>query len=643
MLPTDDASHGFDNVNVSGLSPTLVEQYLSASRKITRLAIGRPPRSADARTVVLPLDYTQDYHVEGLPYGTRGGTMFEHNFPVDGHYEFQIRLSRNRDEQVEGFTEPLNIELALDGERLQLFLLTPNRPARGDGPAQQYMTDESNVDAGLRGRFSVKAGPHTVTVAFLKKPGLPEAPRQPFKADYNGRSLAAIFSVSVAGPYDAGAPGSTPSRQRVFICQPSKPAEELSCAKTIIERLARRAYKRQLTDADRTKLLNYYREGRAEGGTFELGIEMALRAILASPDFLFRIERDPERVAGGSVYQLSDVELASRLALFLWSSIPDDQLLDLAIEGKLRNPRILEQQIRRMLADKRSRALVDNFGEQWLYLRNLAAVAPDPRLFPDFDDNLRQAFRRETSLFFESIKNEDRSVLELLSANYTFVNERLAHHYGIPNVYGMHFRRVALPEGSPRGGLLGQASILTVTSYANRTSPVQRGKWVLENLLGMPPPPPPPNVPPLKENKGIGGKVLSVRERMVEHRANPVCASCHSVMDPIGLSVENFDAIGRWRTTEGDAAVDASGGFPDGSTFAGVAGLRKALLDRPELFVMTFTEKLLTYALGRGLEYNDAPAVRAIMRSAGSDNYRFSSLILGIVRSTPFQMRRSES
>ena len=331
MLPTDDASHGFDNVNVSGLSPTLVEQYLSASRKITRLAIGRPPRSPEARTVVLPLDYTQDYHLDGLPYGTRGGTIFEHNFPVDGEYEFQIRLSRNRDEQIEGFNEPLDIELALDGERLQTFLLTPNRPERGPGPAQEYMTDESGVDAGLKGRFPVKAGPHTVAAAFLKRSGLPETARQPFKADYNGRSLAAIFSVSVAGPYNPGAPGQTPSRQRIFVCQPSKPSTELSCAKTIIEKLARRAYRRQLADADRQKLLNYYREGRAEGGTFEQGIEMAVRAILASPDFLFRIERDPERVAGGSVYQLSDVELASRLSFFLWSSIPDDQLLDLAI------------------------------------------------------------------------------------------------------------------------------------------------------------------------------------------------------------------------------------------------------------------------------------------------------------------------
>ena len=641
MLPADNASHGFDNVNVSGMSPTLVERYLSASRTIARLAIGKPPRSPEARTVVLPIDYTQDYRVEGLPYGTRGGTIFEHNFPVDGEYLFQIQLSRNRDGQIEGLSESHDIELTLDGERLQVFSLKPIRPARGTGA--QYAAVETELDAGLTARFPVKAGPHQVAAAFLKKPGQPEAGRQPFKADYNGRSLAAIFSVTVAGPYNPGGPGDTPSRQRIFVCRPSSASAEIGCAKRIIETLGRRAYRRQLTDADREKLLNYYKEGRKEDATFESGIEMALRAMLASPDFLFRIERDRPGSVGGRVYQLSDVELASRLSFFLWSSIPDDALLDLAIAGRLRNRGVLEEQVRRMLADERSNALVDNFGEQWLFLRNLAAVTPDPKLFPDFDDNLRRAFHRETWLFFESIKNEDRSVLDLLRANYTFVNERLAHHYGIPNVYGMHFRRVTLPESSHRRGILGQASILTVTSYANRTSPVQRGKWVLENLLGMPPPPPPPNVPPLKENKNDGGKVLSVRERMIEHRANPVCASCHSVMDPIGLAVENFDAVGRWRTMEGDAPVDASGGFPDGKTFVGVDGLREALLANPELFVTTFTEKLLTYALGRGLEYNDAPAVRAITRAAAGDEFRLSSLILGIVKSTPFQMRRSES
>ncbi len=643
LLPTDDASHGFDNVNVSGLSPTLIEQYLSASRKISRLAIGRAPRTAEADTVVLPLDFTQDYHVEGLPYGTRGGTAFNYNFPVDGDYQFQIRLSRNRDEQVEGFSQPLEIELSLDGQRLQLFTLTPRAPAPGDMPEDGYGGDDSQVDAGLKGRFPVKAGPHSVTVAFLKKPGVPETPRQAFKADYNGRALAAIFSVSVAGPYDAKGVGLTASRERVFVCQPKSASVELACAKTIIQTLSRRAYRRPTTAADIDRLVKYYEQGRAESGTFEDGVEMALRAILASPDFLFRINHDRSGVSAGTPYQISDIELASRLSFFLWSSIPDEELLDVAVRGRLRSQGMLERQVRRMLADKRSSALVDNFAEQWLYLRNLGAVAPDPKQFPDFDDNLRRAFRRETTLFFESIKTEDRSVLDLLDADYTFVNERLAQHYGIPNVYGTRFRRVSLPADSHRGGLLGQGSILTVTSYANRTSPVQRGKWVLENLMGMPPPPPPPNVPPLKENTPNSGKVLSVRERMVAHRANPVCASCHAVMDPIGLSMENYDATGGWRTKEGDNPVDASGGFMDGTAFTGADGLKKALLARPELFVTTYSEKLLTYALGRGLESYDAPAVRRIVREAAADKYRFSTIVVGIVKSTPFQMRKSES
>jgi len=406
--------------------------------------------------------------------------------------------------------------------------------------------------------------------------------------------------------------------------------------------LARRAYRRAPTNEDVQELLKFYKEGRADGGTFEDGIEMAVRAVLASPDFLFRIERDPAGIAPNTVYRLSDDLLASRLSFFLWSSIPDDTLIDLAARGKLSDPATLEQQVRRMLADRRSETLVTNFAEQWLYLRNLRAASPDVRLFPDFDDNMRQAFRRETELFFESIKNEDRSVLDLLRANYTFVNERLARHYGIPYIYGSHFRRVELPEGSPRGGLLGQASILTVTSYGNRTSPVQRGKWVLENLMAMPPPPPPPGVPPLKD-AAAAGKVLSMRERMEEHRANPACASCHRLMDPIGLSTENFDAVGRWRVkSESGEPVDASGGLPDGSTFDGVIGLKQALLEKPDVFVSTMTAKLMTYALGRGLDYYDEPAIRGILRDARASDYKFSSIVLGIVNSTPFRMRRSQ-
>jgi hypothetical protein len=646
LLPTDDSSHGFDNVNVGGLSPTLLDRYLSAAQKISRLAVGSPVRSPGENTVVLPSDLTQNDQLVGLPFGTRGGTMFRYTFPLSGEYAFEVKLARNRDENLMGLTEPQQMELALDGQLIKLFSITPPRqPARGQGVAQPAPGDEPPADAGLKVRVPVAAGPHTVTVTFLKGPStVSQNERQPFKADIdpNNRDHAAIFSVAVAGPYGAAIPGDTPSRQRIFTCHPSKPADESGCAKTILSTLARRAYRRPVTDADVNELLAFYKEGRVGGGGFEAGIENGIHALLSSPQFLFRIERDPAG-ASGAVYRISDIDLASRLSFFLWSSVPDDELLDVASRGQLKDPAVLERQVRRMLADARSEALVTSFAEQWLYLRNLAAFNPDPRLFPDFDDNLREAFRRETELFFENIKNEDRSMLDLLQANYTFLNERLAKHYGIPNVYGSHFRRVTLPADSPRGGLLGQASILSVTSYANRTSPVQRGKWVLENILGMPPPPPPPNVPPLKDN-GIGGKVLSMRERMVEHRANPACASCHQLMDPIGLSTENFDAVGHWRDrTENGAPVDASGGLPDGRTFEGMAGLKAALLTRPELFVATSTEKLLTYALGRGLESYDAPAVRQIVRDARAQDYKFSSVVLGIVKSVPFTSRKSQS
>jgi hypothetical protein len=405
--------------------------------------------------------------------------------------------------------------------------------------------------------------------------------------------------------------------------------------------VARRAFRRAVTATDVDAPMRFYQEARADGG-FDAGVEMALRAVLASTEFLFRIERDPKGVASRTPYRVSDVELASRLSFFLWSSVPDDELLELAVAGRLNRPATLEQQVRRMLASPKADALVTNFAGQWLYLRNLAAASPDARTFPDFDDNLRQAFRRETELFVDSIMREDRSALDLLRANYTFVNERLAKHYGIPNVYGSRFRRVALDGDSVRGGILGQGSVLTVTSYANRTSPVLRGKWILENIVGTPPPPPPPNVPPLKDTD-VEGKVLSMRERMAQHRASPACAGCHQLMDPAGLSMENFDAIGRWRLrTESGSAVDASGGLPDGSTFNGMSGLRTALLRKPDMFVGTLTEKLMTYGLGRGLEFYDAPAVRTIVSGARAHDYRFSSLVLGIVSSDPFQMRMSQ-
>jgi hypothetical protein len=457
--------------------------------------------------------------------------------------------------------------------------------------------------------------------------------------DRHPRIHPALYSISVNGPYDATGAGDTPSRDRILVCRPANPEEEEACAKRILSTLMRRAYRRPVTDADLHVPLKFYKEAAAREG-FEAGIEMGLSAVLVSPEFLFRVEQDPAGVAPNTAYRISDLELASRLSFFLWSSIPDDELLDAAIRGDLKNPAVLEKQVRRMLADVRSRALVNNFAEQWLYLRNLASTTPDMRLYPDFDDNLRRAFRKETELFFESILREDRSVLDLLRANYTYVNERLAKHYGIPNVYGSRFRRITFEDGSVRGGLLRQGSILTVTSYATRTSPVLRGKWILDNILGVPPAPPPAEVPALKENGGVG-KFLSVRERIAQHRANPACSGCHNLMDPIGFSLENYDAVGRWRTADAGEPIDAAGSLPDGVKFEGASGLQEALLGRPEIFVTTMTEKLLTYALGRGVEYYDGPSVRKVVRSAGRNRYRFSDLVLGIVNSTPFQMRRS--
>ncbi len=523
----------------------------------------------------------------------------------------------------------------LDGERVQSFKVTP--PPGGE--------DHHLVDKDLNVRIRVKAGPHALGVTFPKKTSaLLETERQPYMAHYNldrhPRIQPALYSISIIGPYDANGAGDTPSRRRIFACHPAKASDEEACAKRILSSLVRRAYRRSATDADLQVPLKFYKDARTEGD-FEAGIEMALRALLVSPQFLFQIEQDPANVAPNTAYHLSDLEVASRLSFFLWSSIPDDELLDLAIAGKLKEPAVLERQARRMLADARSEALINSFADQWLYLRNLASTIPDARLFPDFDDNLRQALRRETQLFVGSIMREDRNVLDLLSAKYTFVNERLAKHYGIANVYGSQFRRVTFDKDSARGGLLSQGSILAVTSYPDRTSPVIRGKWILTNILGAPPPPPPPNVPPLRDN-GTTGKILTMRERMAEHRSVQPCAGCHKLMDPVGFALENYDATGRWRTAEEGLAIDASGNLPDGVSFVGESGLQKALLSRPELFVTTTTEKLMTYALGRGLEYYDAAAVRKVVREARDNDYRFSSLILGIVNSTPFQMRRSQ-
>ncbi len=632
LLPSDESSQGFDNITVGDLSPTLLDRYITAAEKIARVAVGRPSRSPDGITVRIPPDLTQEEHINGLPIGTRGGASFPYSFPLDGEYEFTIRLTRDRNEDIEGLREPHELELLLDGRRLQLFTVAP---PQGENPpaADQHLTV----------RVPVKSGPREVGAAFLKKPTvLLETERQPYQAHFNyyrhPRIQPAVYSISIVGPYGAQGPGETPSRQRIFVCRPSQASEEESCAKRIVETLMRRACRRPISAEDLARPLEFYRQTRAQDG-FEAGIEMALRAVLVSPEFLFRVEQDPAGVAPKTAYRISDLELASRLSFFLWSSIPDDELLETAIRRDLSKPAVLERQVRRMLADKRSGSLVTNFASQWLYLRNLDSMTPDMRLFPDFDDNLRRAFRRETELFFESILREDRSVLDLLNADYTFVNERLAKHYGIPNVFGSRFRRISLGGDSKRGGLLRQGSILTVTSYATRTSPVIRGKWVLENFLGTPPPPPSSNVPSLESTVGEG---LTVRERLAQHRADPACASCHRLMDPVGFALENYDAVGRWRIADAGKPIDASGGLPDGSEFEGVAGLQQALLGRPEIFAGTLTEKLLTYALGRGVEPYDAPAVREIVRKAQAENFRLSSIVLGIATSTPFRMRRSQ-
>jgi hypothetical protein len=634
MLPKDDAGHGFDNVTVSNLSPTLLDHYLSAAQKISRLAVGRAGRGPGGDTFRMPADRTQEAHVEGLPLGTRGGLVIDYVFPQEGEYQVQMRLTRDRNEEVEGLKQPHDVLVLLDKDEVARLTVKP--PTDGK--------DYEHVDAHLKVRFAATAGPHKIGVTFLKNPSsLLETKRQPYQAHFNmhrhPRISPAIYQVSVTGPFDSTGPGDTESRRRIFIKRPTGPGDEGECARAILSSLMRRAYRRPIDEADLEKPMQLFQQGAAQGG-FEAGVEMALCGVLINPNFLFHIERDPAGVPAATSYRISDVELASRLSFFLWSSIPDDELLDLAMRGELSKPEMLEVQVRRMLQNGRSRSLATNFAAQWLHLRNLESITPDLRLFPDFDDNLRQAFRRETELLFQSIVEEDRNALDLLRADYTFLNERLAKHYGIPHIYGSRFRRVELAPEMKRGGLLRQGSILMVTSYATRTSPVLRGKWVLDNLLGSPPSPPPDNVPALKDNTVSGA--LSVRARLAEHRANAACAVCHDAIDPIGFSLENYDAVGRWRTLEEGKPVDATGGLPDGSTFDGVDGLEQALLDRPDVFLHTLVEKLLTFALGRGIEPYDAPAVRHIVREAGRHDYRFSALILEIAKSTPFQMRRSE-
>jgi mono/diheme cytochrome c family protein len=643
MLPADDSGYGFDNIgDVLSVSPLLLDRYMSAARQISRLAIGDPAIRMPVTTYEVSLRRWQDDQAsEDLPFWSRGGIAVRHYFPLDAEYLLTIRLQKAAGTAISGLGSPHQLDVRLDGTRLKEFTIG-GKP--GAGGTQENLKPES-AEKGLELRVTAKAGTHLLGVAFLNESSLPEGmlkppliglkleERSPTKGD------PSVESVSVSGPQNVKGAGDTPSRTKIFVCHPAgtRASDEEACARQILAGLARRAYRRPVSDQDVETLLGFYRDARA-ARSFEPAIGMALEGLLVSPEFLFRLEHDPPNVTAGAVFRVSDLDLASRLSFFLWSSPPDDQLLDLAERGKLKDGAVLEQQVSRMLADPRSKALVNNFFGQWLGLRSVPDATPDPNAFTEFDESLREAFEKETDLFLASMLREDHSVLELLSAKYTFVNERLARHYGIPNVYGSRFRRVTL-TGEARLGLLGKGSILMLTSQPNRTSPVLRGKWVLENILGTPPPPPPPNVPPLAEGKDVAH--LTMRQRMEQHRANPACASCHKQMDSIGFAMENFDAVGEWRTTEAQTKIDASGVLPDGTKFQGTAELQNILLSRPELFVTTVTEKLLTYGLGRGLEYYDQPAIRSIMRDAAPSNYRWSVLVLGIVKSAPFQKRTS--
>ncbi|PWT84153.1 MAG: hypothetical protein C5B57_05340 [Blastocatellia bacterium] len=639
LLPPDDSGYGFDNIgDVLGMSPMLLDRYLAAADWISALAVGNPETSAGAEIYRVRHDLSQDQHIEGLPLGTTGGLLVRHTFPLDGEYLFQVKLFRSNIESVRGLESVHQLEILLDGKRVHLASL---------GGADDFAAAVDNptiagdaVDARMQVRIPVQAGPREVAVDFIQSRGQGTRRLQPFlrsSADtFDSTGYPHIERLTITGPFNATGQGDTPSRQRIFVCRPAVVADEDPCARRILGSFARRAYRRPVTESEIDDLVAFYRSGRTKG-TFDTGIQMALRRLIASPKFVLRGERDRTDVPRGIAYPISDVELASRLSFFLWSSIPDDELLTLATAGSLGGRGVLDQQVRRMLTDDRAQALITNFAGQWLQLRNLRRVVPNSNEFPDFDDNLRQAFLRETELFFESIIREDRDVRDLLTADYTFVNERLARHYGIPHIAGSHFRRVTLTDDARRG-LLGKGAILTVTSHADRTSPVVRGKWMLENLLGTPPPPPPADVPPLKE-KEPGKKVPTMREQMEEHRKNPVCANCHKLMDPLGFALENFDAVGAWRSTDAGSRIDTSGQLADGTSVDGVAALRQALVNRSDVFVATLTEKLLTYALGRGLNEYDMPAVREIDRAAVRHNYQFSSLILGIVTSVPFQMR----
>jgi mono/diheme cytochrome c family protein len=632
LLPADDIGYGFDNIgDVLSVSPLLLERYLATAGRISRAAVGDTSMPVSYQTHSVNHGLKQlDRMNEAVPVGSRGGTAVQHRFPVDGEYEISVGLQRGRTDEFLGMDKERKLDLRLDDQRLGLFTIAPNRRAGGLGYTG------TAPDAHIKVRLSVKAGVHALDATFLKDTVVEEGILDRVREDQVRTYFEGVGTITVAGPYKVEGPGATPSRDKIFVCRPAR-GEELACAEKILSNLARRAYRRPVAADDMSQLLALYQRGAQSVG-FESGIRLALQKILASPDFIFRAEYDPQGAAPASVHRVSDIELASRLSFFLWSSIPDDELLAVAESGRLSDASVLQSQVRRMLADERSQALVKNFSGQWLFLRNVERISPDTGSFPSFDENLRQALAKETELVVESTLREDRSIVDLLRTDYTFLNQRLAEHYGIKGIYGNEFRRVALTDPA-RHGLLGQASILTVTSYPNRTAPTIRGKWVLEQLLGIPPPPPPPNVPSLKDDATT--KNLTMRQRMELHRSNPTCAACHKMMDPLGFALENFDGLGSWRESTGvGEPIDSSGVLPDGTAFNGPAGLREVLVTKRDLFVENFSERLLTYALGRGVEEYDHPALRKIARAAASDNHRWSSIILGIVNSAPFQMRR---
>ena len=654
LLPADDQSYGFDNIaDVLSLSPSLLERYMLAAGKIAQLAIGDTSiRPATAAYTTSPVLLQHDRMSEFHPFGTRGGFATRHYFPVDGEYEIRVTLERTHADAVKGLQRRNTLEVRLDRERVAEFTVGADGQREPWNAVFNLTPYERHADDDLRFRVPVSAGMREIAFSFVRTSAIAEGVLEPVSGaetyHYAGDRDApmAVWIVEIEGPFNPEAPASdadaTPSRQRIFTCRPADTAAEPACAREVLGTIARRAFRRPVTEGDVDALTAFYDVGRAKG-SFDAGIEFALRAILVDPEFLFRIERDPADAAPGEAYRISDLELASRLSFFLWSSIPDDELLEIAARGELRNDGVLQAQVDRMVDDPKASALTDNFAGQWLFLRNMRSVKPDPLAFPEFDGNLREAFTRETELWFESQIKDDRSVIEVLTSDYTYVNERLAKHYGIPGVRGNHFRRITLPAGGRRG-ILGHGSVLTATSYANRTSPVKRGVWVLENLLGAPPPPPPADVPGLEDSESVvnpadpESRPRSVRERMERHRTDPVCASCHVRMDPLGFALESFDAIGGYREL---SVAETSGTLPDGTELTGPGSVREMLLANEEDFVGTVTEKLMTYALGRGVEYYDHPWIRRIVDQSEPGGYAWSSLIAGIVESPPFQMRKA--